>query len=280
LLESRRCNEASLATIAARKCDWHDEKGLKLALDHGANPNYMSVWKHSPFQQSIRRDNGLVMTEMLLDHGADPYLRNQQDGRNAIEMAAGYGRGDILASLEQRRFEVKLEGFDGLVAACARADLNTARDVASRHPELLAQLLSDGGSLLARFSGAANDAGVRCLLALGVSSSAQWSEGDPYWELTQNSTALHVAAWRAHHEVVRTLIASGTPINALDGRNRTALDLAVKACTNSYWKYRRQPDSVAALLAAGATTGSIDIPTGYDAIDQLLLAKKRTPISG
>jgi ankyrin repeat protein len=185
-------------------------------------------------------------------------------------MAAYHGRGDILAALEQRGVEIGLEGLDAIVAACARADIETARSLASSHPQLLAQLLSMGGALLARFAGADNDAGVRCLLALGVPGAALWPDGDPYWELTEDSTALHVAAWRAHHNVVRTLIVAGTPVSALDARGRTALQLAVRACTNSYWKYRRRPDSVAALLAAGATTDGIELPTGYDAIDDLL----------
>jgi ankyrin repeat protein len=271
LLDSARWNETSLATVAARKCDWHDDEGLKLALEHGANANYRTVWKYSPFLHSIRRDNGLVMIEMFLDHGADPYLTNGIDGRNAIQMAAYHGRGDILASLERRGFAIGLDGLDALVAACARADLNAAQAMTVRDPDLLPHLLAMQGTLLARFSGADNVAGVRCLLALGVSPDALWSEGDSYWELTGNSTALHVAAWRAHHEVVHTLIAAGTPVNARDARNRTALQLAVRACTDSYWKRRRRPDSVAALLAAGASTDGIDLPTGYDAIDELLL---------
>jgi ankyrin repeat protein len=71
--------------------------------------------------------------------------------------------------------------------------------------------------------------------------------------------------------VVRTLIAAGTPVNARDARGRTALQVAVKACTDSYWSYRRQPNSVAALLAAGAETDGIVLPTGYAAIDELLM---------
>jgi ankyrin repeat protein len=210
------------------------------------------------------------MIEAMLNRNADPYLPNNADGRNAIQMAAYHGRDDILAALDQRGFELKLEGLDALVAACARADLETAQNLAAGDRQLMTQLLEMGGELLARFAGAANDAGVRCLLALGVPVAALWPDGDGYWEITPNSTSLHVAAWRAHHEVVRTLIAAGTPVNALDSRNRTALQLAVKACTQSYWKYRRQPDSVAALLAAGATTEGIELPTGYDAIDELL----------
>jgi ankyrin repeat protein len=210
------------------------------------------------------------MIEAILNRNADPYLPNNADGHNAIQMAAFHGRGDILAALEQRGFKLGLEGLDALVAACARADLEAAHSLAADQPQLLTQLLKMGATLLAHFAGADNDAGVRCLLALGVSAAALWPEGDPYWELTPNSTALHVAAWRAHHVVVRTLIAAGTPVNALDARSRSALQLAVRACTNSYWKYRRQPDSVAALLTAGARTDGIELPTGYDAIDDLL----------
>jgi ankyrin repeat protein len=270
LLRSGRFNKASLTTVALRKCDWHDDRGLELALESGADPNYFGRWSSSFLHHAIRRDNGLVMIEAILDRNADPYLPNNADGRNAIQMAAAHGRDDILAALERRGFELKLEGLDALEAACARADLETAQNLAASDPQLMAQLLEIGGELLARFAGAANDAGVRCLLALGVPAAELWPHGDGYWEMTPNSTALHFAAWRAHHNVVRTLIAAGTPVNALDARNRTALQLAVRACTDSYWKYRRQPDSVAALLAAGATTDGIELPTGYDAIDELL----------
>jgi ankyrin repeat protein len=277
LLRSGRFNKASLTTVALRKCDWHDDKGLELALEHGADPNNFGRWNSSFLHHAIRRDNGLVMIEAILDRNANPYLPNHADGRNAAQMAAYHGRGDILTSLERRGFELKLEGLDALVAACARADLDTARSLIAGEPELLARGLEMGGTLLARFAGADNDAGVRCLLALDVSAAAQWPDGDPYWDLTPNSTALHVAAWRAHHDVVRTLIAAGTPVNARDARNRTALQLAVRACTDSYWRYRRQPDSVAALLAAGAATDGIEIPTGYDAVDDLL-RNQRPPL--
>jgi ankyrin repeat protein len=278
LLDSGRFNERSLATVIARKCDWHDDKGLALGLARGANPNFFSAWQFTPFQHSIRRDNGLIMIEMLLDHGADPHLKNNHDGRNAFEMAAHHGRGDILHLLEQRGFASEFSGpdreLDLLIAACARAQFDQAQSLIAGNQSLLDQLLAMGGPLLARFSGVANLEGVRCLLDLGVSASALWPDGDIYWEITKNSTALHVAAWRAHHDVVRELIARGAPINAIDLRGRTALALAVRACIDSYWKYRRKPDSVQALLAAGATIDGIDLPTGYVEIDELLLARQ------
>ncbi len=276
ILASDRLNERSLATVAGRKCDWHDDEGLQLALEQGANPNFLTVWKHSPFHQSIRRGNGLVMIEQFLDHRADPWLANAWDGRNAFQMAASHGRADILDALNQRGFKAELRGFDELMATCAHAQLDAARSISTSAPDLLAKLHAMGGTVLAHFAGADNDGGVRTLLALGISPNALWSEGDAYWELTPDSTALHVAAWRAHHKVVGTLIAAGARVDAYDARNRTALQLAVKACTDSYWQYRRRPDSVAALLVAGASTNGIDLPTGYDAIDELLIPYSRS----
>lgn len=274
LLASGRCNPRSLAWLAARKADWHDAEGLRLALDGGADPNYMTQWQHTPFQHAIRRDNSLAMIRLFLDHGADPYLRNAL-GRNAFQMAADHGRGDILAEFEARGFAPNDDGpapeLDTLVAACARADSAQVRSLLAAHPDLQPQLLHKGGTLLARFAGAGNLPGVRILLDLGVPVDAPWPEGDPYFEHPRASSALHVAAWRAHHDVVRALIACGANVNAADARNRTPLQLAVRACTDSYWKNRRQPDSVAALLAAGATKQGLKLPTGYDAIDQLLM---------
>ena len=274
LLASGRFNERSLATVAARKCDWHDDAGLALVLEYGANPNFLTAWSHSPFQHSIRRDNGLAMVEQLLDHGADPWLANASDGRNAFQMAAWHGRADILDSLARRGFKPEFRDLDELIALCAHGQTEAARALAAREPGLLAQLHTAGGTLLARFAGAANDAGLRTLIVLGISPDALWAEGDGYWDLTAGSTALHVAAWRAHHTVVATLIAAGARVDARDARQRTPLQLAVKACIDSYWKRRRQPDSAAALLAAGASVDGIAWPTGYDAIDKLLRPDK------
>lgn len=281
LIDSGKCNERSLAWLAARKADWHDEKGLLLALDGGANPNYMTQWSHTPFQHSIRRDNGLVMIQMSLDHGADPYLRNRDNQRNAFQMSAYHGRPDILRELERRGFTPNFDGptsaLDVLVAACARGDLAGARSLLGENPNLQPSLLQIGGALLCHFAGAENLEGVRTLLDLGIPVDALWPEGDAYFDNTRNSTALHVATWRAWHDVVRELIARGANVNATDARGRTPLQLAVKACTDAYWMRRRRPDSVAALLAAGAGADGIRLPTGYDAIDALLMNNATNP---
>jgi len=100
-----------------------------------------------------------------------------------------------------------------------------------------------------------------------VSVDSVYHEGDRYFDIAHDTPALHVAAWRARPEVVKELIARGASVNATDAQDRTALQLAVKACVDSSWTDRRSPDSVRALLEAGTSTEGIELPTGYDEID-------------
>ncbi|HVV46386.1 MAG TPA: ankyrin repeat domain-containing protein, partial [Bryobacteraceae bacterium] len=101
LLESRKWNERSLATALLRKCDWHELNGLRMILEHGANPNWMTLWGFTALHQAVRRDNRLAMIELLLDYGADPAIATR-GGRSAIWIAAQRGRGDALTLFEQR----------------------------------------------------------------------------------------------------------------------------------------------------------------------------------
>lgn len=273
LLESGKLNPASITTMLLRKADWHDEAGLQFILEHGADPNAMTIWGNTALHQSLRRDNGLIMIELLLDHGANPALTNRED-LSATQIAARRGRGDVLRLFEQLNFKRDLhrpvfQGLDQLIAACALADRAAIHTITTHQPHLITELLAQSGTLLAEFAGNANVEGIHALLDLGVSPAALYP-GDPYFDIARDSTALHVAAWRAWPAAVKALIARGTPINALDAKGRTALALAVKACTDSYWKYRRTTESIEALLNAGATVTGIDLPTGYDEADKLL----------
>jgi ankyrin repeat protein len=268
LLDSGKLDARSMSTLLLRKCDWHDADGLRLVLERGGDPNRVEFWRRSALHQAVRRDNSLEMLELLLEHGADPALPDSQ-GTSAIALAAYRGRVAALDLFEKHGTPVRLGGLDALIAACAR-DRKDAIDALAADPPLKADLIGRGGSLLAEFSGVGNLAGVRNLLDLGVSVDAVYREGGGYYGIAVNSMALHVAAWRARPEVVQELIARGAPIDATDGQGRTALQLAVKACVDSYWTDRRSPDSVRALLDAGASRDGIELPTGYDQIDRLL----------
>jgi ankyrin repeat protein len=268
LVSSGKVNAESLTTMLLRKADWHDVAGATWLLEHEADPNRVTRWHRTSLHQAILRDNSIEMIEVLLDHGADPRL--SMDGKSATEMAARRGRRDVLELFDRRGLPVQLSGVDSLCAACARNDASGARTMAELTPNLKSELLADGGKLLAEFAGNGNTEGVGLLLEFGVDIDARFVTGDNYWDVAQNSTALHVAAWRARHATVNFLIRHGAQVDAVDGKERTPLMLAVRACVDSYWTDRRSPESVEALLLAGARAENVELPTGYDDVDTLL----------
>jgi ankyrin repeat protein len=262
-----------------RKADWHDYEGIKYLLEHAADPNLITLWGYTALHQSLRRDNALRNIELMLEHGADPAIKTVTKvratftpdlaQRSGLAIAAHRGRGDVLEAMERRGVAIEFSGVDRLIAACARGNATAANAIVSDEPQSVKELLAEGGRLLAEFAGNDNSDGVKLLLELGVSVAARY-EGDPYFGIPQDSTALHVAAWKAWPKTVKLLIERGAPINAEDAKGRTALMLAVRACVDSYWTNRRSPESVEALLQAGASVSGVEYPSGYAEVDALL----------
>lgn len=267
LVETGRVTLENLSLMLVRKHDWHDYEGAKYLLEHGTDPNYQRERGWIPLHYAIARDNALAMIELLLDHQADPLL--VKDGQTAIQRAARRGRGDLLELFEQRGFDTDLEGVDRLIAACARGEGDLVRSIAAGQPENVRRLMEQGGARLAEFAGTWNTEGVGLLLDLGVPVDARY-EGDGYFDLAGDTTALHVAAWKGVTSTVKLLIERGAPVNAADAKGRTPIMLAVKATIDSYWTERRTPDTVRALLDSGASIKGVKYPSGYAEVDHLL----------
>ena len=269
VVESGRLTRENLALMLLRKHDWHHTDGVRYLLEQGADPNFASDRWLTPLQHAIVRDNDLPIIELLVDHGADFSIGHEQHG-SALAMAARRGRGDILELAARRNRSFELNGLDALLAASALGNEEQLRMFARSNPDAVGALIADGGKILAEFSGNDNTEGVRLLLDLGVPVNARFKEGDGYWSVARDSTALHVAAWRAAHNTARLLIDRGADVNALDARGMSPLFKAIQACVDSYWTEWRSPETVAALLAAGATTEGIPEKSGYDEVDALI----------
>jgi ankyrin repeat protein len=271
LVESGKLNDDSLATILLRKADWHDCAAIEWLLERGVKPDRVTRWGRTALQQALLRDNDTRTVEALLDHGADPRLVPAAgESLSPIQMAAHRGRRDVLELLRQRGIPLDLQGVEALLAACATDYAAEIANILQNDRRLADHLKHDGGRTLAVFAGNGNTDGVRNLLDLGIPVNAHWLHGDPYFGISPNSTALHVAAWRARHSTVKLLLERGADIEATDAAGQSPLQLAVKACVDSWWAERRSPESIEMLLRAGASTKGIRLPTGYTAIDDLL----------
>jgi len=250
LVETGKVTPENLSLMLIRKHDWHDSEGVKYLLERGVDPNWRGKRGWNPLHHAIARNNSQEIITLLLDYGADP--RAHKNGATGIERAARKGRGDLLRLFEQRGFPIVLQGVDRLIAACAMDDARTVREIREREPKLVRELLAQGSTLLAEFAGTWNTAGVRHLLDLGVPVNARYG-GDGYFDIAQDSTALHVAAWQSRPDLVQLLIERGADVKAQDAKGRTPLLLANKACTDSYWVARATPEPARLLRAAGAT---------------------------
>ncbi|HXJ30190.1 MAG TPA: ankyrin repeat domain-containing protein [Gemmatimonadales bacterium] len=267
LVETGKVTPENLSLMLIRKHDWHDPEGVKYLLAHGADPNLKRPRGWYPLNHALARNNSLEIIEQLLEAHADPTLRD--DGASAVELAARRGRGDVLAAFVKRGVALELVGVDRLIAACTMGDAAGVREVTQREPQLVSELLAQGSTLLAEFTSTWNTIGVGQLLDLGVPVTARY-KGDGYFDIAPESTALHVAAWQIRADLVQLLLERGAPVNDRDGKGRTPLMLAVKACVDSYWQHRRTPEPARLLLAAGATTDGVAFPSGYADVDALL----------
>ena len=213
LVESGKLTDESITTMLLRKTDWHHFEAIKWLLERGVPPNRTNVWGKTALQNAVLRDKYVGIIEVLLDHGADPAILGDTGHRrrgplmSSGALAALRGRNDVLRrSVRTTRHSSRAtRSRSSNCCVPARGDADGIRSITNREPGLVSQLMSEGGKLLGEIAGNGNIEGVRSLLEVGVDISALNTQGDVYFDVAADSTALHVAAWRARHEMVRFL---------------------------------------------------------------------------
>jgi ankyrin repeat protein len=274
VVETGKLGSDDLRMMLIRKHDWHDELGVKWLLERGIDVNAKRPRGWIPLHHAIERGNDLPIINLLLDHGADPHLK--EDGITAIERAVRKGRADLLKEFERRGIPIELRGTDRLLAACARNDSAALGAITTTESDLVRELLAQGGTWLGEFTNAGNPAGVRQLLDLGVPVDARY-QGDGYFGIAPESTALHVAAWKMETAILKLLLERHALVNARNAKGQSPLALAVKACVDSYWTEWRSPEPIKLLLDAGAPVDGVSYPSGYAEADELLGKHGATP---
>ncbi len=187
---------------------WSDDpRGPRWLLEHGADANL--PWgpdNEAPIHAAARRWN-VDMVERLVKHGAD-VSRRRADGYTAHTLAELNGNHGIAAWLLAHDATNELTPLEQFIAACARADTETADAVLRSHPGLAQSLTPTHHLMLQRPAEQGNTAVLETMLSRGFDPGVRDKDG---------VTALHRAAMGGHPGAVATLLEHGAPIDAVDG---------------------------------------------------------------
>jgi hypothetical protein len=236
-----------------RALDRPDPEPARLLLEAGADPNEVGPQGESALQHAARRARAPATLDLLLRHGAAIDAKSAA-GRTAYAIARRLGNRPAAEHLLARGASEALSEADRFAAACAAADEPAARTLLAREPGLLGRLAEEDLGLLVEAAVLDHREAVRLMLDLGFPIEAKGG--------VHPSTALNVAAYAAHVELVELLLARGADPEAVNHFGGTALGALAwssrhdeGADVHARGEEDRQRDLVRAaerLLAAGA----------------------------
>ncbi|XP_044274873.1 poly [ADP-ribose] polymerase tankyrase-1 [Varanus komodoensis] len=192
-------------------CSYGHYEVTELLLKHGACVNAMDLWQFTPLHEAASK-NRVEVCSLLLSHGADPTLVNCH-GKSAVDMAP-------TPELKER-LTYEFKGHS-LLQAAKEADLAKVKKTLALEVINFKQPQS-------------HETALHCAVASLHPKRKQVTElllrkGANVNEKNKDfMTPLHVAAERAHNDVMEVLHKHGAKMNALDTLGQTALHRAALA---------------------------------------------------
>ena len=211
----------------------NDESIVRLLIERGANVHAKSVRGRTPLLIAASANGTTNVVKLLVEKGADV---NVADGLGVTPLigAAAVGNSAVARLLLERGADARASARDGqlstaLMGAAAHGDAELARLLLARKPDVAAA--SPAGSGIVKNG----------IVAFG------------------NVSALHFAVVGHNPDVVKLLLAAGSPIDLKDMRGMTPLMFAV--ATDHV-----EPQTIRMLLDRGAST-TLKTPQNENAID-------------
>uniref|UniRef100_A0A8C2XL59 Poly [ADP-ribose] polymerase n=1 Tax=Cyclopterus lumpus TaxID=8103 RepID=A0A8C2XL59_CYCLU len=192
-------------------CSYGHYEVTELLLKHGACVNAMDLWQFTPLHEAASK-NRVEVCSLLLSHGADPTLLNCHS-KSSVDMAP-------TPELKER-LAYEFKGHSLLQAAreadMAKAKKTLAMEIINfKHPHT-------------------HETALHCAVASPHPKRKQVTElllrkGASVNEKNKDfMTPLHVAAERAHNDIMEVLQKHGAKVNAVDTLGQTALHRAAMA---------------------------------------------------
>lgn len=195
-----------------------DNRKVKKLLAKGADVNALST-EHgrsaliiAAFKSQINPINSLNIVRLLINHGADVNLQDNQ-GETALMWASIQGNEGIVEALMKKGPDVDLQnnkGWTALMYASANSHKNVLKMLLKNTTKVNLQD-SDGWTALMLFSREGLQDEVKTLLEKGADVNLKSIEYD--------MTALMLAASKGHKEVVKTLLENGADVNLKQNKN-------------------------------------------------------------
>jgi ankyrin repeat protein len=205
-----------------RQLDFDALPHLQQCLRLGADVNEIGPGGLRPLQHALRRGRDLAHLRCLLEHGADPKLRDPH-GHDAAWYALRCGETEALCLLTAGAALPPLSPEQAFLAACAAADGPRAHAALQAQPGLLRRLGHAGLHLLPDQAQRGRLASVRLMLELG------WPVDVPGdWQ----ASALNQAAFRGDARMVELLLAHGARWFERNGYGGDALGSCLHAACN------------------------------------------------
>lgn len=226
-----------------------DLKALKLALSRSNAVNEGDASGETPLISAAAKGSA-QMTQMILDNGGDPNIRDRWTKYNALLAAARAGCVECMREILKRGGDAKAVDFAGatlLMVAASSGNPEAVRFTARK--ETVNRVDRYGRSALDYAVRARSAEAVKLLLSLHERTEQADKNG---W------TPLHVAALMDTPDIAELLIRAGAHVDAESTSGETPLLLAARALS---------PQVIGVLLRAGANANKT-AGRGRDALMQ------------
>ncbi|THZ18728.1 purine and uridine phosphorylase, partial [Aureobasidium pullulans] len=199
-------------------------------LKHGAHINALGRLG-TALASAADLSGNIEMVRMLLDNGAEVESQDGQ-GRTALQVAASNGSCDIMAELLERRADINARGTDGsaLAQAAKGGHIAAVEMLLERGADINAR--GTDGTALTQAAMGGHTAAVEMLLERGAKLDIE--EG-------MALTALQVAAFYGHKDVVQRLLISKADVNA-SCSGGSVLSLAIAYCEEDALEFVSYPE--------------------------------------
>ncbi len=269
LILEHKPEASKVSYCLARMLDFENPAGVRLYLEHGADPNFTVPWwrNESHLHKAIRSSRSAEIVEMLLSYGADIRQRTSE-GATPLSLAVRYGDAETVELLRRHGAgDEEVSPADRLVGASLREDGEEVARIIGEQPGLVDSLLPRDLRMFVDAGRLGRTEGVRIMLDAGFDIGVRGDEG---------MTALHWACWYGHLETIELLLERAAPLTVKNSYDGDVLSCTVYASREVKLPGVDYGRIVHRLIEAGASVDSVSAePTGNPAVDAVLAAARR-----